>query len=259
MSKSAILLFLFFSCASLNAAELSFQHREAERLYNNGDYAAANKKAELLLQYFPNDLQALIIAGRSQFYRENYLEAGKLFVRAMKQSPRHPIILRYSELLQEINYRTNIGAKITFDDLEPSQYTRAEYFKRGYFGTGFTHLSRPAIDPPTTAPTVLLTPYPSQESILTNNFVEYLAKKAYKEGNYHKAYLFYGQLLASNPNNRGYLLGKAESSFYMKRYKQVIKIIGPISTATGLSGFLPDEKIRAEKLIDLSRSKIYSE
>ncbi len=84
-----------------------------------------------------------------------------------------------------------------------------------------------------------------------------MAQAAFKKKLFLKSYLFYSQLLAANPQNREYLLGKARSAFHMKRFADVIKTLGPIMLAGKKSTFSQNEYNEARKMIQVARQKVY--
>ena len=86
-----------------------------------------------------------------------------------------------------------------------------------------------------------------------------IAQNAFAEGNYHKSYLFYSQLLASDPTNRHYLMGRAESAFHMKRFRHVIEMLGPIMAAPQKHGFNEQESEKAQQLLSESRQKVFTD
>lgn len=254
----ALIVFVMPTLKKLEAAEPDIWHRKAESLCHAGNYKEASKKADAILKYFPNDVYALIIKGKSEFYQEHYLKAGECFAKAYKKAPNHPVVRQYVKLLREIDYKMGTGASIGTDRLlKSSPIAQAEFFKRGYFGSGGTSLSGKALSRSKTAPTALKTPYPSQESILSETPVAYLANKALNEGNYNKAYLLFGQLIAVNRSNKAYLLGRAEAAFHMKRYRQVIKLLSPALADKNFDKLLPEQKEKAEYLLSNARGKLY--
>lgn len=85
-----------------------------------------------------------------------------------------------------------------------------------------------------------------------------MAEEAFKKSDFQKSFLFYSQLLAAQPGNRRHLLGKAGSAFHMKRYREVIEILGPILSVANLQGFSPEEKPAAENLLQQSRYEVFS-
>ena len=165
--KYCIVLFVlcvsFASFIASHAKELVPSLREAERLYNKGFYEKAAKKASEYVSYFPNDVQARIIAGMSYYHMGSYIESIDNFVIAEKKQPKHPIVVRYIKMLREIEYRSEpftldseIRAKV--DPLKT-----AEFYKRGYCGHNPTALSPKIEKNPFSAdtlePHLMTTPY----------------------------------------------------------------------------------------------------
>lgn len=266
MRKTHFSAILLLTCllggptAQLSGSEFQPQLREAERLYQAGRYQDAAREADNLLRFFPDDLQTLLLAGMSEYNSGNYLRAQQIFKKAHAKAPRHPIVIEYSALLREIEYRSGPLSPNPEAKLGQDEYATARYFKRGYFGPGFTHTSGSLPIPEiATAVVALPMPHPPVESIFKLKPVIDIAQKAFTEGNYHKSYLFYSQLLASEPTNRSYLMGRAESAFHMKRFRHVIEMLGPIMAAPQMHGFNEQEKEKAQQLLSESRQKVFSE
>ncbi|OGK05899.1 MAG: hypothetical protein A2W80_12840 [Candidatus Riflebacteria bacterium GWC2_50_8] len=258
---AAVLLALLVACpdARSHGLELQPQLREAERLYQSGRYQDAAREADKLLKFFPDDLQALLVAGMSEYNSGNYLAAQQHFKRAHARSPRHPVVVEYVALLREIEYRSgSLSQNPQFQDSN-NEYETARYFKRGYFGPGFTYSSASLPDPGiATAEVALPTPHPPVESIFKIAPVVSIAESSFAAGNYHKSYLFYSQLLAADPTNRRYLMGRAESAFHMKRFRQVIDMLGPLLAAPERHGFSEAEIEKARQLLSDARQKAFS-
>lgn len=258
---SAIMLALLLISAAtcLGSKELQPQLREAERLYQAGRYQDASRTADDLLRFFPDDFQALLIAGMSAYNSNNYLQAQQHFKKAHAINARHPLVVEYVGLLREIEYRSGSLSQVPLQPPDSNEYETAGYFKRGFFGPGFTHTSGKVLDPArATAEVALAMPHPSTESIFRAQSVVDIAKKAFDQGEYNKAYLFYSQLLASEPTNRSYLLGRAESAFHMKRYRQVVDMLGPLLAAPETYGFSDKEINKARQLLGNARQKVFS-
>jgi len=246
----------------LPAAGLEFQPslREAERLYQSGRYQEAAHKAGEINRFFPDDLQTLLILGMSEFNSNNYLQASRWFKQAHKKSPRHPLVVRYTGLLQEIEHRR--GQPFSSDPeviARTDNTATAVYFKRQFFGPSFTQTSgETSVPPAATAPTALAMVYPPDKDGSSEYTVWLMADEALKSGNFEKAFLFFSQLNAENPDNRKFLLGKAESAFHMKRYREVISGLGPSLALPEPAGFTQEERFKAESLLKHARSEVFS-
>ena len=253
-------LLLATTSVSLSGQELQPQLREAERLYQAGRYEDAARAADNYLRFFPDEFQALLIAGISAFNHGDYLSAKRHLTRAHARNSRHPLVVEYTNLLREIEYRSGSLEPVPLQPPDSNAYETAGFFKRGYFGPGFTHTSGQVIDPAlATAEVALPMPHPTTESIFKTQPVVDIAEKAFEEGNYHKAYLFYSQLLASEPASRRFLIGRAESAFHMKRYRQVVDMLGPLLAAPETQGFSTDEIKKARQLLSDARQKAFTE
>ncbi len=282
--KKAVFIALMAFSAQLSGAELSPSLREAERLYQSGRFEEASVKALEIHRYFPEDFQTLLVLGMSDFHAGNYLKASDWFRSAARKSPRHPIVLRYTELLREIEYRTGPFSRDPDRQNLADGKTTAEFYKRGYFGpstpvtsdmenqwarttslepvlirqplpgtaTIFAEIERPPSE------LALPTPYPSLESILSSEAVAEMAEKALENKEYQKSYLFFSQLVASAPQNRRYLIGKAEAAFHMKRYRQVLEILGPMVAAGTSTGFSELQAKKIQQLMEDSRGQVFS-
>ncbi|MBQ3644922.1 MAG: hypothetical protein II961_10025 [Candidatus Riflebacteria bacterium] len=272
----AVTAIMLASTQQINCAEMPRSLREAERLYQKGKYSEASDKALEFQKLYPNNLQALIILGMSNFYLNNYKSSKSWFLKANKQSPNHPIITKYLELLRELEYRSG-----TFS-IEPSEkdmndpQVSADFYKRGYFGHAFPVTSvkdEPGASVPLMEPVLikepissaairlpsdlaLPTPYPSVESLFSSeSYMEQMAREAMEEGKYQKSYLFYSQLAASEPKNRSYLISKAEAAFKMKRYSTVLDILLPISSKASLDTLSEIQRNKVKKLLEESANK----
>jgi tetratricopeptide (TPR) repeat protein len=234
--------------------------REAERLYQAGRYQDSARAADDYLRFFPDDFQALVIAGISAYNNGDYLSAKKHITKAHAREPKHPLVLEYTALLREIEYRGGSLSSIPLQPPASNDYETASYFKRGYFGPGFAHPSGTAIETVLARSEVAMPmPHPETESIFKTQPVLDIAEKAFDEGNFHKSYLFYSQLLAAQPTNRRFLIGRAESAFHMKRYRQVVDMLGPLLAAPETQGFNDPEIKKARQLLSDARQKAFSE
>ncbi len=283
LNKAVLLALMAFS-VQLGGAELSPSLREAERLYQSGRFEEASAKALEIHRFFPEDFQTLLVLGMSDFHAGDYLKSSDWFRAAARKSPKHPIVLRYTELLREIEYRTGpFSRNPDRQDLADGK-TTAEFYKRGYFGpslpvpsdmenqwarstalepvlirqplpgtaTIFVEIDRPPSE------LALPIPYPSLESILSSEAVAEMAEKALESKEYHKSYLFFSQLVGSAPRNRRYLIGKAEAAFHMKHYRQVLEILGPLVAAGASTGFSELQAQKVQQLMEDSRSQVFS-
>lgn len=283
-SAVATLLALSIS-SSAAAAELSPAIREAERLYQSGRFTEAVTAAHEVYRYFPDDFQALIILGMSNFHAGNYLKASDWLKLAAAKSPRHPLVVRYSELLREIEYRSGPFSKNP-DRRDPAdKKTTAEFYKRQFFGPSFAvpsgqnnpwaqaaPLEPVLIKKPLPVETTFLaaahdrppsrlalpTPYPTMESIISTEAMAEMAERALAQRNYRKSYLFFSQLNATEPNNRRFAIGKAESAFHMKRYQQVLEILGPLAAAGQAANFSDQQWQKVGQLMEKSRKQVFS-
>jgi len=251
---------LIFLALPAVCLELQPSIREAERLYQSGRYDEAVVKAGEINRFFPDDLQTLLILGMSEFNNENYLQSSRWFKQAHKKSPRHPLVQKYTDLLREIEYRR--GEPFSKEPEVPGgsdNTATAAYFKRQFFGPSFTTISGIKEEPQhATAPLALQPTHPPHEGSSSEFSVWLMAEEAQKSGNIEKAFLLFSQLLAENPDNRKFLLGKAEAAFHMKRYRDVIANLGPALALPGSAGFTAEEKFKAETLLKHARNEVFS-
>lgn len=256
--KRALLLSLimaFFVVATVRSSELEARLREANRLYYAGRYAEAKSYALEFHEFYPDDLNAISLLGMTTFASRNYDEAKKWFRILLQRKPTHAIALRYAALIQEIEHRKG---SVSFDPGERAEndsYETAREFKRGWFGPNFPVFS----DEPAQVPlahTALPMPHPTEPEMLTNNTVASIARRAMNEENFIKAYLFYSQLLEADRDNRSFLLGKTEAAFHMKRYLEVVQIMGPYLASESPTGFTPEELIKADELLTTAKDKM---
>ena len=257
------------TCSSAIAKELDFSLREASILYQSGRNEEAIQKAQLVSKHFPKNLEALLILGRAEFELENYAKARNWLRKAYSINPKHPLIKRYLGLIREIENRYG---PIPGDFQPPAQKDKLETardFKKGWFGPNFTVTSAPLTPEPkvilknapasTTnviSPTALPTPHPPVNLVLLTDSVEKMAKEAFDKKLYIKSYLFYSQLNRQNPGNRKFLLGKSKAAFHMKRFREVIKALGPLLT-TNPASFTDEQRKQAKELVQKSRTKVY--
>lgn len=280
IKKAALLALLIFT-APVHGLELDPSLREADRLYQSGRFEEAALKALELQRFFPDDFQNLLILGMSNFHAGNYLESSDTFRLAACKKPKHPIVLRYTELLREIEYRSGPFSRDSDRQNQSDKKVTAEFYKRGFFGPSFTITSSPnmsnlsanSLDPVllkeplssaafnTDYPVsqlALPAPHPYMDSILTAEAMAEMAETAFKEAEYQKSYLFFSQLAASAPQNRRYLIGKSEAAFHMKRYQQVLEILGPLVAVGASSNFSELQQQKIQQLMEESRKKVFS-
>ena len=127
-------IFFFITTAFIvaQAKELVPSLRKAERLYDKGYYEKAAEKADEYIAYFPNDIQARIIAGMSYYHIGSYVESIDNFVVAEQIQPKNPIVVRYIKMLRELEYRSepfvlDLEIKAKSDPLQT-----AEFYKRNF-------------------------------------------------------------------------------------------------------------------------------
>ena len=279
--KIVILIALLLTTPLAQGSEPSPAVREAEHLYQSGRFAEAAQKARELRKFFPDDFQTMLILGMSAFHAGNYLEASDVFRQASRQHARHPIVARYTELLREIEYRSGPFSQDP-DRQDPADTkVTAKFYKRGFFGPSFTVTSgqdnpwaqAAPLDPVLMREPVkesernldyppsqlaLPTPYPHMESILSAEAMAEMAEKAFANREYQKSYLFFSQLAASAPKNRRFLIGKAEAAFHMKRYHQVLDILGPLLAAGAGATFSELQRQKVQQLMEESRRLVFS-
>lgn len=255
--------------------ELVVPLREAESLYQAGQYEAAAIKASEYHSYFPQDFQGILLYGMSAFHSQHYVESIDMFVLASQKQPNHPIVKRYLRLIRELEYRSepftkNLIKKSTSDPLKT-----AKFYERHFWGPSFTTSSKPESKAPflrTLDPHLmkhqqesravkLVTALPSKppvKSLLAQDTVEEMAKQGLAQGYFLKSYLFYSQLLASNPYNKSYLLGKAKSAFHMKRYQQVIELLGREILEENLVSYSKDEGKEIKQMLEVSKDIVFN-
>ncbi len=271
-----LIIYFFASFIVAQAKELVPSLRKAERLYEKGFYEKAAKKADEYIAYFPNDVQARIIAGMSYYHMGSYVESIDNFVIAEQKQPKNPIVVRYIKMLRELEYRSEpfvldpeIKAKV-----DPLQ--TAEFYKRNFWSPKPTELSPKIEKNPFSADNLephlmtipnegrnvkLITVLPPEipAKMLTGEETMLgMAKRALKEGQYLKSYLFYSQLNASKNKVGEYLLGKAESAYGLRRYTQVLELLSPCFATSEVNMWPVEIRDRAEILIASARLKVYN-
>ncbi len=268
---SKFILTLFFAglSASVLSAELDSELRTASQLYQTGRLDQARQILEKYDEFFPKNLELCLLMGRIEFEQKNYIAATNYFKIVDQQQPNHPLLRHYKRLLAEVNHRTGYSEGFTMKTSSQTPVKTAKEFKRGWFGPNFTNTSEPMKTPApvpsapmpksptyTVAPTALSTPHPPQDRILYGETISKMAEKALKDGLYIKAYLFYSQLQQSDPNFRSYTIGKSEAAFHMKRYKEVINMLGPLRS-TNPDSFTSVQLEKVDQLLTESRKLIY--
>lgn len=270
-----ILLSLLAVATSINAREMPRSLREAERLYANQRYSEASDKAKEFQKLFPSNVQALIILGMSDYNLNNYKDSVKWFKKAIHLSPNHPIASKYLTLLQELEYRSGPFS------IEPSEAdfsdpkVSAEFYKRGYFNTAYPKESEKS-SPRTTGkplePVLIKQPLPPStyranskvaldsnekfsESTSTAAFMEKMAREALEDKRYIKAYLFYSQLSAGDPNNRTFRIEQAEAAFHLGRYAKVVELLLPITSKDNLDSLTNHQREKVINLLNKAASK----
>lgn len=248
---------------SAECSEMVASLREADRLYQIGRYEQAIEVAGKFIEFSPENLEAMLILGMSHFNSGDYPEARQWFRKALKKQRKNILASQYLELIREIEHRygpfsENIDLARTSKDPQVS----GQAFKKGWFGHGFPKESEPTrqyFDPGKNIPApIALEVKAPLEKVLIEQSVAEMAKEAFSNKLFVKSYLFYSQLLDASPENRTYLLGKAESAFMLERFDEVIKTLGPIMLFGKEKSFSPQELKLANKLIDQSRLKINS-
>ncbi len=250
-----------FSGLPAKSSEMVATLREADRLYQNGRYEQAIEMAGKFVEFSPDSLEAMLILGMSHFNSGNYPEAKQWFRQALKKKRRNVIASQYLDLIREIEHRygpfsSNINLARTSEDPQIA----GQAFKKGWFGHGFPKESEPTRqyfdrNKNIPAPIALEVKAPV-EKMLIEQSVAQMAQDAFSKKLFVKSYLFYSQLLDASPENRNYLLGKAESAFMLERYDEVIKTLGPIMLFGKEKSFSPQELKQANDLINKSRNKI---
>lgn len=242
--------------------EMPTSLREANRLYQAGQFSAAISLAKKSVVYAPEDVQAMLILGMSYFNEKNYPEARDWFRKAVQRKPKHPIARKYIGLIQEIEHRYGpFSSSLSTAQESKDPTISGEAFKKGWFGHSFPKESEKAKDyfePEKHKPArIALEVDAPLEKILIEKSVASMAKEAFDSKLFLKSYLFYSQLLAANPNNRSYLVGKAGAAFHMKRYQEVIKTLGPMMLAADDKSFSKLELKQARGLMQAARKKLY--
>jgi tetratricopeptide (TPR) repeat protein len=263
LKKILPVTFLLFSLCPLAALELSRTLREADRLYQSGNYQQAITLAQKAVKIDSSNLQANLIMGMSYFNGKNYVKARACFRKAAQINAKHPIVRRYIRVIQEIEHRYGPFSQSIIAQKESSDpVTRNNAFKKAWFGHSFPSESAPRedyFDPAKNLPApVALEVEAPIERILIKNTVANMAQKALKEQKYLKSYLFYSQLNSSEPANREYILGKAKSAYELKRYNEVIKILGPIILASGKNFKNKELYQQAKVLLKEARARLYA-
>lgn len=270
----ALACFSLLIVAGSEAAKPGPSLREASRYYQTKNYTQAIQIAGKSLEYSKNDVDAMLIMAMSYFNSHNYTEAKAWFRRIIQLKPAHPVAKEYIQLIRELEHRFGpFKSDMTVEMQSKDPVISGEGFKRAWFGHTFPEESQPlhsrtdtkepsskqsvSINASETVAEIALDVEPPLEKVLAEKTVASMAQEALKSKMFLKSYLFFSQLAAHNPDNRSYIIGKAESAFHMKRYDEVIKALGPIMLASDKKGFKKDEYKAAQKLLDAARKKLY--
>ncbi len=254
---------LFFSVTLVSASEMTATLREASRLYQGRQFDEAVAAARQFLAYSPDNLEAMLLIAMSRFNQKNYSEASEWLQKVARIDRNHPVARHYITLLQEIEHRKGpFATDLLTAKASTDRRTAGEAFKKAWFGHSFPEESLPTpvyfdSNKDKIAPVAIEVP-PPIEKVLAEKAVAKMAEQAFSDGVFVKAYLFYSQLLAANPNNRSYLLGKAGSALRMKRFNEVIKILGPVMLARDEKSFTSEELKLADRLMLMARQRISS-
>ena len=255
--------------SQLYGAEMPRSLREAERLYQQGNYAEAYDKALELQSFYPDNFQGLLVLGMSSFYLNDYESSWNWFIKAQKKSPKHPIVTRYIELLRELEYRSGpfTSGPYAPDPIEPMN--TAKFYKKGYLSANVPILSNPEdpgspvkpmepiliTDPIATSAMrlesdlALPTPYPHIGSILSADYFKQMAAEAMKKQEYEKAYLFYSQLSADEPKNREFIICQAEAAYHLKRFQKCYDLLLPLAQKSSLATLSEENQKKVRELI----------
>ena len=259
----ATLLLMYMGSLPGISFELNKTLREADRLYQTGNYLEAISKAEKAAEINPSNFQANLILGMSHFNNKNYVQARTYFRKAAQTNSSHPIVRRYIAVIREIEHRYGpFSQSIIAQKESTDEVVRNNAFKKAWFGHSFPSESAPKEEyfdqtKNIPAPVALEVEAPI-ERILVKNTVADMAQKAFKDKKYIKSYLFYSQLNASEPANREFILGKAKSAFQLNRFEEVIKILGPVILASGKIFKNKNFYKQAQTLLKEARTKLYS-
>lgn len=243
------------------AKEMPASLREAGRLYEIGRYNQAIDAAKRFNHISPENLESMLIIGMGHFNLHEYAQARDWFRKAAKKSPQNQIARQYIDLIREVEHRFGpFSSDYSLAQGTEDPQKSKEAFKKGWFGHSFPEESQPTngyFDPIKNlqAPIALEVEAPV-EKILVEKTVEKMASEALSGGIFLKAYLFYSQLLQASPENRSYLLGKAESAIKLRRYEEVLRSLGPIMLAPDQKSFSPKELKHAENLLNEARAKL---
>lgn len=255
------LFFLLLSTAWVFAAEMPPALREADRLYQSGRFAKASASARKFLKIVPANLEANLLIGMSEFKQNNYREAKNWFLRALKISSKNFIARKYLDLIQEIEHRHGpLAGELSAAQDSEDTYTSGKAFKKSWFGHGFPRESGPTreyFDPEKNmkAPIAIEVDAPIKK-ILVEKSVAKMAREAFAGKLYLKSFLFYSQLLSASPENRTFLLGKAESAFMLERYDEVVKLLGPVMLFKQQKSFSPEQLKLANDLLNKARKNL---
>ncbi len=223
----SIALFLW-SAPACPGGELSQPLRQASELYRTGHLEEARREALIVHHAFPHDLEALLLLGRIDFERRDLARSKEWFRLASAEKPRHPLVVMYRKVFEEIEYRKGPLNATLLPLPDPDKTVTAERFRKGWFGPSTTLLSEPvkveAEGPP---------PLPGVErptlQPLVDESVRQAAQSALDRRLFLKAYLLFHDLLLRNPGHPPYLLAQAKAAYGMGRYGEATAILKRLS------------------------------
>lgn len=205
-----------------SAKELPQNLNKSQEYLRVGRLSEARKIAESFHNSFPNDLEALLLLGRIDFEKGDYLASKRWFQGAARFAPSHPIISLYKRMFLEIEHRRGEPiADLTPQPRESPQET-ADQFRKGWFGPNFVQGFGKAPEPPKSP--LLITATPTM-GILEARSLDFLANEALQKQWFLKAYLLYKDLLRKFPENREFRFSLAKSALGIRRKKEAREIL----------------------------------
>ncbi len=212
---------------SVSGMEMPAPIRQAEELYRMNRLADARTLAESVQKAFPKDLQVLLLLGLIEFDAGRFHESKRWFQSASAISPRHPLVLQYKTIFEEIEHRHGPISDSFLPLSDPDKTVTAERFKRGWFGPNFVYLYGKVATPAVSLPDSLGI-RTHEMGVIEGASDDFDADHAIKNKWFLRAFLRYKDLMRNNPENAGYKIGAATAAIGMRRYREAREILNSV-------------------------------
>ncbi len=255
---------VLFACTAAVAegGELPVSLRTASELYRAGRTGEAREEAQSFQRYFPDDVEALVLLGRIDFEAGRYADSKQWFRAASAKAPRHPVVRRYRQLLEELEYRNGPFDAVPLELPTHDEGETATWFKRAWFGP-VSAASGGDIHPPVLEPVLSRAPLWASETAATPDFpaggssgdvYEAAGRDALRDAFYLKSYIMFSQAVARQPAHAPSRLGLARAAIQMGKFSEALDALSPLLSV----GAPPESAAEARALAGMARSLLES-